>query len=258
MKSKDTKRTSFDLTADNSERLKDFSEAMGSNYSNVVNYLLRVMVGASPPVRKSIVDYCNSKIKDLSRYIDGKSEFEKQDLMQIEREYQEIAYFFAVGLTAEQTRRQTMRKIYLKEGYLVIPDNKDWVVLDNFTRPEDCMYAGVVDTREPLDGSRKYNAKHYVFFCDYKYGKDYPLSLQDKVFNACVEKDPSFKEILNDVVYPDYGGKEEIVSNMKNLDAYKSSPCPGLHNIVEHGDPIYWNRFHPDYEPPFGCEIIRN
>lgn len=257
MKDKDTKRTSFDLTVENSDNLKDFSEKMGSNFSRVMNYLLRIMLNAHPEVKKSLSDFCNEKIRDIRSEMEGMTDFEKQDALQKQRQYQEMAYFFSVGLDATQTRSNTMKKVYLKEGYLVIPNKADWIVLDNFSKPEECMYAGVVETREPLDGSKKYHAKHFVFFTDYKYGKDYPSDLDEQVYAACCEKDPSFKEVLNAVVEPDYAGESHTIANMINLDAYKAAPCPGLFHIVEHGDPLYWNDAQPDYEPPAGCEIIR-
>ena len=258
MKSKDTKRTSFDLSNENAEKLKEFSEAMGSNYSNVMNYLLRVVVGASPEIKRELAGFCNNKIKDISEKAEGMSAFEKQDALEIQRMYQELAYFFSVGLTALETRKESMKKVYLKEGYLLIPNSPDWIILDNISRPEDCMYAGVVETREPLDGSKKYHAKHFVFFSNIKYGRDYTNDFKDKIYSACCDKDPSFKQILNNVVIPDYNGQKEVVSNMVNIDAYKAAPCPGLYHIVEYGDPLYWNKLHPDYEPPYGCEIIRN
>ncbi len=257
MKEKDTKRTSFDLEKENSENLKEFSEKMGSNFSRVMNYMLRIMLAATPTIKKSLADFCNSQIKEIKEQMVGMSDFEKQDAIGLQRQYQELAYFFSVGLDAAQTRGgNPMRKVYLKEGYVLIPATSDWVLLDNFKKPEDCMYAGVIETREPMDGSKKYNAKHYVYFCDYKYGKDYPSDFDEKVYAAACEKDPSFKEILNAVVPAQYEGKE-IFANMTNLEAYKASPCPGIFHIVEQGDPIYWNNANPDYEPPFGCIIIR-
>ena len=146
-----------------------------------------------------------------------------------------------------------MRKVYLKEGYVLIPEN--WIILDNFSTPSDCMYAGVVETREPLDRKKKYNAKHYVYFCDYKYGNEYPSNFDAAIYAACCEKDESFNEILNDVVIPAYTGNA-TVENMTNLAEYLAAPCPGLFHIVEQGDPMYWN-MDPNYTAPYGAVIIR-
>lgn len=256
MGDKDIKRTAFDLTTENSAKLKDFSSKMGSNFSRVMNYMLRIMLGAHPEVKQSIAEFCNSKIQDIDSEMKNMSEFEKQDEIQKKRQYQEMAYFFSVDLDAIQTRKNNMRKVYLKEGYLLIPSDESWVILDNLSNPAECMYAGVVETREPLDGKKKYHAKHYIFFSNYQYGKDYPSNYEDEIYEACCEKDPAFKEILNAVVEPSYDGRE-ILQNMTNLDAYKASPVPGLFHIVVKGDPTYWNDANPDYKPPFGAVIIR-
>lgn len=252
-----TKRTAFDLDVENSDRFKDFSEKMGTNFSRAMNYLLRIQLSLNPEVKKIMADFCNQQIADLRESMKEMSDFEKQDALQIQRQFQELAYFYSLGLDATQTRGGTpMKKVYLKEGYVLIPSTSDWVLLDNYKNPAECMYAGVVETREPLDGKKKYNPKHYVYCCNYQYGKDYPTDMDEEVYAAICEKDPSFKEILNAVVLPQYNGKE-CFANMTNVEEYKSAPCPGMFHIVEQGDPTYWNNANPDYEPPFGCMIIR-
>ena len=252
-----TKRTAFDLTVENSNRFKDFSEKMGTNFSHAMNYLLRIQFALNPEVKKTMADFCNQQISDLREQMKTMSNFEKQDAIQLQRQFQELAYFYSLGLDATQTRGgNTMRKVYLKEGYVIIPSTNEWVILDNYKNPAECMYAGVVETREPMDGQKKFNAKHYVYFCNYRYGKDYPTDMDEEVYAAICEKDPSFKDVLNAVVVPQYNGKETI-DNMVNLEEYKAAPCPGMFHIVEQGDPTYWNNANPDYEPPFGCMIIR-
>ncbi len=254
---KTTKRTSFDLDVENSDNLKEFAEKMGSNLSAVVNYMLRITLSASPEVRRAITDFCNTQREDLKRQSEGMSAFEKQNYIKPQREYQELAYFFSVGLDASQTRgADPMKKVYLKEGYVLIPSDPDWILLDNFKDPKECMYAGVVEVRQPLDGSKTYEAKHYVFCSDYRYGSDYPAGMDDEVYSAACEKDPAFKDILNAVVTPKYNGKE-CFANMINVKEYGSAPTPGLFHIVEQGDPTYWNKLDPDFEPPFGCMIVR-
>lgn len=256
MKEKDTKRTSFDLSIENSNNLGSFSEKLGTSYSRVMNYMLRIFLAMKPDIKSELAEFCNSKMEEITQNMEIMSEFEKQEAKQKMIQYQELSYFFMEGQKPDVKKESGMRKIYLKEGYVLIPDSEDWVILDNYSKPTDCMYAGVVETREPLDGKKKYNAKHFVYFTDYKYGRDYPSDLEDAIFAACCKKDASFKDILNAVVKPIYEGKE-VVANMKNLDEYKAAPCPGLFHIVEQGDPMYWNDADPDYAPPYGSMIIR-
>ena len=256
MKEKDTKRTSFDLSIENSSNLGKFSEKMGSSYSLVVNYMLRIFLAMKPEIKEELADFLSLRMSDLSDEMKTMSEFEKQEAKQKMIQYQELAYFFSEGQEPTSKKTDGMRKVYLKEGYVLIPESENWIILDNFSKPSECMYAGVVETREPLDGKKKYRAKHFVFFTNYKYGKDYPADLDDKIYAACCEKDSSFKDVLNAVVNPIYEGKE-VLANMKNIDEYKAAPCPGLFHIVEQGDPLYWNEHEPDYKPPFGIMIIR-
>ncbi len=252
------KRTAFDLEEENSDKFRDFSDKLGTNFSKSMNYLLRIMFSLSPEVKKTMAGFCNQKISDLREQMKGMSEFSREKAEQIQRQYQDLAYFYSLGLDATQTRggNTTMRTINLKEGYLLIPSSSDWVVLDNYNDPAKCMFAGVVETREPLDGKKKYHAKHYVYFCDYRYGKEYPANMYEDVYAAIIEKDPAFREILDAVVEPQYNGAETF-ENMTNMDEWAASPCPGMFHIVEQGDPLYWNKTMPDYKPPYGCIIIR-
>lgn len=255
MKEKDFKRTSFDLSIENSTNLGSFSEKMGSSYSRVVNYMLRIFLAMKPDIKSELAEFCNQKMEEISENMEIMSEFEKQEAKQKMIQYQELSFFFMEGQKPAVKKTSGMRKVFLKEGYVLIPE--DWVILDNFSTASDCMYAGVVETREPLDGKKKYNAKHYVYFCDYKYGNEYPSDFEDAVYAACCEKDASFKDVMNAVVTPIYNGKA-VVANMTNLAEYKAAPCPGMFHIVEQGDPMYWNEVEPDYKPPFGAVIIRN
>lgn len=256
-KEKKLKRTSFDLTDENSKLLAEFSEKMDAPYSHVINYMLRIFLKLSPEIKKSMADFCTQKMTDICDNLDLMSDFEKENAKNDMHHYQELAYFFYdAEFRPLYKKEKNMKKIYLKKGYVIVPNN--WIVLDNFSDPTENMFAGVVETRQPLDGSKTFDAKHYLFFTNYQYGKHYPSNLADKVFDACVEKDADFKKILNAVVEPIYPeGSPELLPNMLNEAEYKSAPCPGLFHIVEKGDPTYWHQHNQDYVPPHGAMIIR-
>lgn len=259
MRAKNTRRTSFDLTEENSNYLGAYSKETGSSYSRIVNYMLRIFLGLYPDLKNELAEFCDSKREDLENNMPLMSEFEKQEADQKIKQYQALTYFFLQGHKPKKHAPQNdtsdnMRTIYLKKGYVLIPE--DWVILDNYSTASDCMYAGVVETREPIDGKKKYNAKHFVYFTDYQYGKDYPADMDAAIYEACCEKDPAFKDVISHVVKPVYEGKA-VVANMKNIAEYSAAPCPGLFHIVVKGDPIYWNEVNPDYKPPFGAMIIR-
>ena len=82
MKEKDTKRTSFDLSIENSNNLGVMSEKMDSSYSRVINYMLRLFLKLSPEVKEELSDFCNAKIEETTQNMAIMSEFEKQDAKQ--------------------------------------------------------------------------------------------------------------------------------------------------------------------------------
>lgn len=168
----------------------------------------------------------------------------KLELAESDRRYKsyERLVSYAKGIQQIHNKKvsdnDNMRIISLKSGVVVVP--KDWIVLDNFSDPSECMYAGVVEVRQPLEGH--IDANHFVFFSNYKYGIDYPEDMDEKVYAACVQKDPSFQKILDAL-------------KTKGKDEYGG--IPGLFHIVEKGDPMRWTKDEPDFKPPYGAMIIR-
>lgn len=253
---KETKRTSFDLSINNSEILKHYASASEKNLSQIINATIQITMGAAPEVRRAISGFCSSKILEIEQEISCMSDFQKQEAMQLKKQYQDLAHYFSVGLEPEK-ENENQRKIYLQDGYVLIPNSPDWIVLDNYSNPANYLYAGVVETREPVNGKKQYDPKHYVFFTNYKYGRDYPETLEDEIYAACCAKDPSFKQILNNVVTPQYKDQKHTFQNMINLEAYKAAPCPGLFHIIEQDDLMEMRSYQPDYQPPYGCMIVR-
>lgn len=240
---KGTKRTSFDLTERNSKILKDFSEAKNSNMSRVVNNLIHVTMDIDSETKKIMTKFLEKQLSECGEKYDNATAFEKQDIQRQMSQYQGLIYLFkdSKSIRAEE-EKPVMKKIDLNEGYVLIPNKDDWIILDNFAQPNSKKYAGVVEVKAPQN--QRYN--HYVFFSDYKYGKDYPAGFEEEVYKACVEKDSNFQKVLD--VQPIPGVERKVT---------KDSVIPGLFHIVEMNDPMYWNDFTPNYEPPYGAVIIR-
>ena len=233
MNKKDTKRTSFDLSLENSSYLEAFSKERGISYSTTINDLVNIFLGAETIIKTELAEFCSTKLQKLKENLtkEKMSEFEKQETKLIIAQYQKIRQFFDEEEKTKKpnTNLPEMKRIDLKEGYVVIPDSDNWIILDNFFNPSEHMYVGVVEPKELLDG------KHFVFFTDYKYANQYPCNLKCDIFMACQQEEPLFKELL----------KESIES------------YPRLFHIVEYGDPTYWD-LEPNYEPPYKSMIIRN
>lgn len=151
----------------------------------------------------------------------------------------------------EQSENNT-KNISLKEGYLSFPE--DWIILDEFNNPANCLYAGVVATRYPLDGTGKITPKIFVFFTNHRYAKDYPEEMESIIYDECVKKDPGFRKILDQRVTPVY---DENKHTLLNQEEYMSAYEPGLFHIDTQEDVAAWEKIFPDYCPPYGAVIIR-
>ncbi len=252
-------RTSFDLTPENAKRLKEYSIKTGKKYTDIINDMIEVILSKDEELNLVFEELIEKHIHLKKEELKEKEAFEKQQTEKIINYLNRMKGYFVTDEEPDKEAEEKtpgMRKINLKQGYVIIPDKKDWIILDNYSKPEEKMYVGVVETRQPIDGKKTYDAKHYVFFCDYKYGNEYTDEMEEEIFAACIEKDPEFKTILDAKVEPKYNGKH-LLKNMINIEEYKAAPIPGLFNIVEKGDPNYWTKEESNYEPPFGAMIIR-
>ena len=245
-KKEQVQRTSVDLRVDNFNALKDYAEQVGSTYGRVINDLIRTFLRLPESVKDDLADYCREKyleIDTLKTY--GYSQ--SADAYRPFYAYEDLSDFFSKG---RKSVPYGMRRIYLKDGYLICPNN--WIVLqDAFgEKPENCMYAGVVEARN----SEKYGIPHFVFFNDIPYDQGYTDKDEEKVYNACIKAWPRFKEILNmQVPPPTISPKDE--GYMEAAEKHLASPFVGMFHITGSDDPMQKLLNRPD---PFGCMIIRD
>lgn len=94
-----------------------------------------------------------------------------------------------------------MKEIPVRDGYAIVPDRADWMTLPAPYNDTNCKYVGIVEVRNPLDGSHDYAANHYVVYLD---NPDYDQEYYDGVLDCICAIDPDFKKIRNDVVIPEY------------------------------------------------------
>lgn len=125
-----------------------------------------------------------------------------------------------------------MKKITLKNGYLLIPDN--WDVLDDVGAGKwsECEYAGVA---ELYSKAADFEVQNIVFPTNKKYGNEW----DDKFFNEAKQKCIDSNKTL----------KENAIICEKWL---------GLWSLPVFGDPAFWNKYNPNYCPPAGAVIIKN
>lgn len=245
------KKLSIDFLNSCYQSLTQTAQEEKVSNSDIVNTLITVFLQLSSDVRQDLSNYCQNRyaIEKANASADTFSALERENKAALAQEYLKIGNFLKID--QEEDVHPKMRMVFLKEGYTIFPE--DWIILEDICgRPEDCMYAGVVESRN----CEKYHIPHFVFFSDYKYGRDYPEKLEKKVYAACASAYPDFKRLFNlQRPIPDHTGTDP--EGKKLLKEWYDAPQFALFHLPEKGDPMYWNRITPNYDPPYGAMIIR-
>ena len=241
------KKVSIDFRMPEYKLMVDHAQKNAQSNSMVVNDLVNTFIPLSTTMRKELSDFCGNKFIEYLNKLQGKSGFEAQDISVEAAQWKTLANYFYVE--NYDLSKANMRKIMLKEGYCIFPT--DWIVLGSiFGTPEECMYAGVVESRN----SSVYGIPHFLFFCDKKYAREYDEKMEAKVYAECERVFPEFKKFFNMQIIL----TEEEEKDMDKLAEWDKAPCFGLFHLVEKGDPKYWNALRPDYIPPAGAMIVRS
>ena len=141
-----------------------------------------------------------------------------------------------------------MKIISLAVGYALIPDRPDWITLNNPTI--DSKYVGVVEVRNPRDGSKDYQAKHYVVFSN---DSIYSINSFNEILDKICSIDPDFRKIRNDVIEPKYNDPHNhCIATMANMEAWLASPQIGLFLL----EAVTASEYNPSAYP-YGCALIR-
>lgn len=143
-----------------------------------------------------------------------------------------------------------MTVIPVRDGYAIVPDRADWLTLPAPYNDTNCKYVGIVEVRNPRDGSHDYMANHYIAYLD---DPDYDQEYYDRVLDCICAIDPDFKKIRNDIVNPEYSDPHnQCIANMTNMDDWIKAPQIGLFVL----DVTTASRYNPTMYP-YGCAIIR-
>lgn len=247
------KKLSIDFDMPEYELLVGKAKEEGKSNSAIVNSLIRLFAKVSPSVADQVAAFCHEQYIKEKNSLEQSSGFERAEIENRIREYERLSEYF--GYEAKENEPDPgMRITFLKEGYVVYPD--DWIRLDNVFGPaETCMYAGCVESRN----SAKLGIPHFIFFCNVKSGKEYTDEMVLQVYEACAKAYPDFKKYYNAQMMTDsIGSAPEDPGYWIRLNEWNERPYFGTFPIVEKGDPIYWNKYTPDYKPPYGAMIIRS
>ena len=249
--SKKTEKLSLTLTAKNRQVLERIKEERGTSYVDTINCLIGVFGIIPERIKKAIRLAVKDELKEIRRTKKTAGNMLRNELeMQEDAAKKVLMYLTGKEEVAGDEGNDGVsdhRDIVIKEGTLHIPAN--WIMLN----PEQATrmpYAGVVECRNSHSfGVDKCGEEipHFVFFCEYKYGRDYPEELFEQINQMCCNKWPDFETVLECQVEPSF-----IDGVLVNEREWSKSPTIGYFHIREKGDPIYGNN-----EAPYGALIIR-
>lgn len=250
------KKMSIDFTLPEHRLLKDYADNRNESSSSIVNSLVGTFLPLKPSVKQKLCDFCMEQYGESIKELQNASSFDEQDAAIEGAQWLNLGrYFKLTDAESAELKNTNMKRVMLKDGYLIIP--KDFIVLKDTIAPaEECMYAGVVEAKN----WSKFGIPHFVFFSNYKYARDYDDELETKVYEACEKEFPSFKKFFNmQVQMPKLESPKDWQDPefLKKMEEWDTAPTFGLFNLVEKDDPHYWNSINPNYEPPFGAMIVR-
>lgn len=227
MKKAKLRKLSIDLTESSSIKLTDYKEKKATSLGGAIDNLVSAFLGLSEETKTNLCEFCRdeiSKIKNSDQYV---GDFHFSAAAQRIKEYEAINKFFG------DLKRDTMRKITIKGGYVVFPE--DWIVTD-YNEPIECSYVGVVETAH-CNGE----VPHFLFFSAKPVFEMSKKEIDD-VYAACCTVWPEFRNILKKRV------KGIITNKFENLDEWRAAPLPGCFAIADYGERL---------EYPCGAMIVR-
>lgn len=236
------------LDSENRKILEVMKTDEGYRLGEAVNLLINTFGMLPKVIRCELLEYVDGRLQVLSAQADSAGGYEKERLAEIIKKYTLIATYLNHGKALKAQSSKTvslMQEIPIKNGILKCP--KTYVI----TNPEaaaESPYACVIECRN----SERYAIPHYLVHCDRKYGSDYDADYEVKLLQKVLAKDPSFQKIIDLQVKP--VKNPEALGTLLNTEEFLKSPEIGFFHVYEHGDPAY----PPDYNPPYGVEIIRD
>ena len=235
----------FSLTIEDEikNKLDHISENSSYRLGPLINHILRTFCLMKPKMKDTFIQFCINQTKQIDEQMKSAGLYEKSELEIEKAHYQDIASIINDG-NIVPINSLNMKEIKIKDGILIIPN--DWIIVN----PNDAYkhrYAAVLECRNSI----KYDIPHFILFCDYKYGKDYPDDLYDDFIKLCREKWPDFKEKVEDKQISPI--KNANGTGYINAEKYLSAPTIGIFHIWENGD----DYFKTNKEAPYGAIIVR-
>ena len=234
-------KLSIDIEAKNKESMDITCKEYRMKYGPFLNLLLKCFLRMPNEIKNEFINFCELKCREIDKSLEVSGDIEKKKLENEKNGYLEIARIINNGIRVKNEEELKMKKINIKDGYLVIPS--DWIVL-NEDVAGDCKYAGVVECRNHI----KFDIPHFIFFTNLSCERDYDI---DKINHKCCDLWPRFKDILAQQVKPIIDDNKK--SKLLNFEEYLQSPQIGYFQIEE----VCSDRGDTD-NIPYGAMIVRD
>ena len=236
------------ITGDNKETLDELTDNYQLKYGPMINKIIETFCRMPKPVKKVFETTCISEYKRIIKELAlTNDDFHKKASEEEKYLYNEILKLLNNGkyeIIEEVEENNTMKKIEIADGYLIIPS--DWIVV-NPEHAKSCRYAAVLECRN----SERYKVPHFIYFNNYKYANQYTESFEKDFYKLCEEKWDRFSDIEK------LSNDNQLISDPNNeghylnLDEYLQSPTIGIFSIEEQSEDST-----DDY--PFNAMIVRN
>lgn len=240
------KKLSIDLTDNNFQILQKLKRNSKIPYGQAINDLITTFADTPEKVRKEILQVIIQRLRLIRQQIDTTGRYEAESLAMEYAAYMDVARIFNEWKYLDESvldPKPTMKKIKLKDGYLICPEN--WILL-NQDDCNSCSYAAAVEIHNAT-------LPYFIWINNYEKADEYTEQDCSTVQKLCEEAYPDFKKMVSDKMIdpipdPDHPG------NYLNLNEWLAAPSIGIYSIYVDGDEAYGS----DYDPPFGTKIIRN
>ncbi len=235
-------KLSIDLNDKNLKELKRMKTEAGWPYGNTINNLLELL-SIPKSVKEEFYEFTKTQLRSLYKQADSEEIFGLNELNEKITVYTDIAALLnnGVRLSVDDLKEDPMKKIKIKNGYLIVPS--DWIDI-NPDEAEEMPFAGVIECRN----SKRYGIPHFLFHTHLERACDYD---SDEINKMCVKVYPEFKDIMNRQVTPEMDPEHPTV--MLNEQAFMDAPTIGHFSIYVQDDPLYGS----NYKPPAGAKIVR-
>jgi hypothetical protein len=119
-------KLTIDLTDENRETLENIKSEIRWTYGNTINTLISTFCRLPNEVKTEMLGILRSNICELYKKMNVAGDFELKELAELSQAYMKMAMFLNDGkrICIENLDSEpSMKKISLKEGYLVCPEN---------------------------------------------------------------------------------------------------------------------------------------